>query len=73
MTCLANTNYTKMRGLTGVQAAVVVARTTTLMLAWTVVEFAEAALKGSPFCSRFAHSQDPYPHIEPTNNNAPRN
>ena len=65
MTCLANPNYTRMRGLTEVQAAVVVAKTTRSMLAWTVVEFAEAASKGLPFYSQFAPSQDPYPHIGP--------
>lgn len=72
MTCLDNSNYyTKMRGLTEVQAAVAVARTTRSMLASRVVEFAEAALKGLPFYQQFAPLQDPYPHIEPKSTMSP--
>ena len=65
MICLANSNYTKMRGLIEVQAAAVVAKMTRSMPVWTEVEFAEAASKGLPFYWQFAPSQDPYPRIEP--------
>lgn len=65
MTCFSNSNYTKMRGLIEVQAAVAVAKMTRSMPVWRVVEFAEAASKGLPFYWQFAPSQDPYRHIEP--------